>query len=46
MLLPHVASATPAIFLFLGMNRNAREARQRGKTETARSDREEVYTIF
>jgi hypothetical protein len=45
MLLPYVASAAPAIFLFLGMNRNAREAGQRGKTETARSDREKVKTI-
>jgi hypothetical protein len=46
MLLPYVASAAPAIFLFLGMSRNAREARQRGKTETARNDREKVYNIF
>jgi len=46
MLLPYVVSAAPAIFLFLGMSRNAREARQRGKTETARNDREEVYNIF
>jgi len=46
MLLPYVASAASAIFLFLGRSRNAREAGQRGKTETARSDREKVNNIF